>query len=88
MKTIKQIKKLFVFIIGITIVLIGLALLILPGPGILTIILGLVVLATEFIWARILLDKVKAHAKRAEKKAISKIKKNNPFRKQLNNLFP
>ncbi|MCZ6747494.1 MAG: PGPGW domain-containing protein [Acidobacteria bacterium] len=46
-------------IIGITIILIGIALLVLPGPGTLVIILGLALLGTEFIWARRLLKRVK-----------------------------
>jgi uncharacterized protein (TIGR02611 family) len=45
-------RKVVVAVIGGTVVLIGLALLVLPGPGILTIILGLVILATEFAFAR------------------------------------
>ncbi|MCZ6600953.1 MAG: PGPGW domain-containing protein [Acidobacteria bacterium] len=48
-----------VLIIGITIILIGIALLVLPGPGTLVIILGLALLGTEFIWARRLLKRVK-----------------------------
>lgn len=44
---------------GIGLVLLGLFLLVLPGPGILTIAGGLALLATEFKWARALLDWVK-----------------------------
>jgi uncharacterized protein (TIGR02611 family) len=44
---------------GIALTLLGLALLVLPGPGILTIAAGLAVLATEFVWARRLLDWMK-----------------------------
>lgn len=44
---------------GIGLVLLGLFLLVLPGPGILTIAGGLALLATEFTWARNLLDWVK-----------------------------
>lgn len=56
---IEQIKKLIILIVGITILLIGLVLLFFPGPGILIIFLGLVILATEFIWAKRLLKKQK-----------------------------
>jgi tellurite resistance protein TerC len=42
---------------GILLVLAGLAMLVLPGPGLVTILLGLVVLATEFAWAHHLLGK-------------------------------
>jgi len=59
-----QIKKLIILIDGISILLIGLALLFLPCPGILIIIFGLLILATEFIWARILLKKAKKYTKK------------------------
>ena len=37
----------------------GVAMLVLPGPGLLTIAAGLAILATEFAWARRLLDQLK-----------------------------
>jgi uncharacterized protein (TIGR02611 family) len=37
----------------------GVAMLVLPGPGWLTIAAGLAILATEFAWARRLLDQLK-----------------------------
>ena len=45
---------------GIGLVLLGLFLLVLPGPGILTIGAGLAILAIDFVWARRLLDWMKA----------------------------
>ena len=42
-------------------ILAGLVLLVLPGPGIPLLIVGLVILATEFVWAESLLRKVKKH---------------------------
>ena len=47
-----RVRKLIVAVIGGTIVLLGLALLILPGPAIVVIPIGLAILATEFAWAR------------------------------------
>ncbi len=38
----------------------GLIMLVTPGPGWLTIALGLAVLAAEFVWARRLLSRLKA----------------------------
>jgi hypothetical protein len=38
---------------------IGIAMIVLPGPAIVVIPLGLGILATEFVWARSLLAKVK-----------------------------
>lgn len=58
-KSIKQIKRIFVAIIGFTVLAIGMAMIVLPGPAILVIPLGLAILATEFVWARKLLKKMK-----------------------------
>jgi uncharacterized protein (TIGR02611 family) len=41
-----------VFLAGMTLVLAGAAMLVLPGPGIAVILLGLVVLSAEFKWAQ------------------------------------
>jgi uncharacterized protein (TIGR02611 family) len=51
-------------IIGFTLLAVGLALLVLPGPGWLTIAAGLALLASEFVWARSLLDRIKRTGKR------------------------
>lgn len=64
----KQIKKIVVAVIGFTILLIGLMLIVLPGPAFVVIPIGLGILATEFIWARKLLDKVKENLKKGKDK--------------------
>jgi uncharacterized protein (TIGR02611 family) len=48
--------RIIIGILGAAIILLGIALLPLPGPGWLIIFLGLGVLASEFDWARRLLD--------------------------------
>ena len=53
-----------IIVVGSTLVLIGLAMLVLPGPGIVVMIAGLAILAREFIWAQGLLDKAQNTAKR------------------------
>jgi len=45
-------KKFFIALIGGTVLLVGLALLVLPGPGLPIIAAALAILATEFLWAR------------------------------------
>ena len=45
-------RKLIVGIIGGTVLLIGVALIVLPGPAFLVIPIGLAILATEFAWAK------------------------------------
>ncbi len=57
--------------VGSTLVIIGLIFLVLPGPGIPLIIAGLAILATEFAWAEVVLNKTKHHAS----KAINKVRR-------------
>lgn len=59
LKTIKQAKKLMIAVIGFTVLAIGLALLVLPGPAILVIPAGLAILSIEFAWARNLLGRMR-----------------------------
>ncbi|MEP6603485.1 MAG: PGPGW domain-containing protein [Spartobacteria bacterium] len=54
-------------VIGGTIVLFGIALLALPGPGSLVIPLGLVILASEFAWARHVLHRGKTAVEKARR---------------------
>ena len=66
MKTLRQIKKIIVTIAGFTVLIIGVLLIVLPGPASLVIPFGLAILATEFVWARNLLNKIKSKFKRKE----------------------
>ncbi len=61
-------KRLVVFIAGVAVLLAGFAMLLLPGPGVLVIILGLVILATEFAWAERVLDRTTSTAAGAANK--------------------
>ena len=54
-RTFRQLKRLLIFTLGGTIVLLGVAMIFMPGPATVVIPLGLAVLATEFIWAKRLL---------------------------------
>ncbi len=56
-------RKVVVFVVGFTVLLIGIALIVLPGPAIIVIPAGLAILATEFVWAKLLLKKGKDKAK-------------------------
>ena len=47
-------------VVGFTVLLIGVAMIVLPGPTIIMIPVGLGILATEFAWARKLLDNMKS----------------------------
>jgi putative transmembrane protein PGPGW len=48
----RPLRKLIVGLIGGTVLLIGVALIVLPGPAFLVIPIGLTILATEFAWAQ------------------------------------
>lgn len=45
-------KKVIIALIGGTVVLIGVIMLVLPGPGLAVIAGGVAILATEFLWAK------------------------------------
>ncbi len=45
-------RKLIIAVIGLTILVLGIAMVVLPGPAVIVIPIGLGVLATEFAWAR------------------------------------
>ena len=56
--------RVIVTVVGVVLVVGGLILVPLPGPGWLIVILGLVVLASEFTWAERLLDRVRRALRR------------------------
>ena len=67
LKTFKRIKRIIVAVIGFSILALGIVLIVLPGPAFIIIPIGLAVLATEFVWAKKLLEKVKSKIKRRPK---------------------
>jgi hypothetical protein len=52
----RNVKKLLVLIVAPVLAIVGVALLVLPGPGLLLIGTSLALLATEFHWAKRLLE--------------------------------
>lgn len=62
-------KKFFIALMGGTVVLIGVAMIVLPGPGLLVIAGGLAVLATEFIWAKRALRHARGAVAKARRKS-------------------
>lgn len=59
-------KRIAVTIVGFAVVVAGIAMLVLPGPGWVVIFLGLGILATEYVWAERLLKKAKEKAGQAK----------------------
>ena len=68
-------KRFFIALIGGTVILIGVAMLVLPGPGALVIAGGMAILATEFVWAR--------RALRSAKGAVAKVRRKSGLKEWL-----
>jgi uncharacterized protein (TIGR02611 family) len=65
-------KRIAVTIAGFVVVLAGVAMLVLPGPGLLVIIAGLAILATEYVWAQRLLKAAQRRFDRAKNAVLRK----------------
>jgi uncharacterized protein (TIGR02611 family) len=65
-------KRIAVTVVGGVVLLAGIALLVLPGPGWLLIFIGLGILATEYVWAERLLNTAKKKAVQAKDKVLRK----------------
>jgi tellurite resistance protein TerC len=73
-------RRLAILVIGLTILAFSIPIGLLPGPGgIFVAIAGLVVLATEFIWAQRILTKLRKEAQRLQAGADSVARKTNPL---------
>jgi tellurite resistance protein TerC len=63
-RTVQQAKRFLKILVGFTLLAAGILMIITPGPGWLTILLALGILAAEFVWARRLLDRLKKEGAR------------------------
>jgi len=79
--TLKQARRVSVALIGFTVVLLGLVMIVTPGPGWLVILLGLSILSAEFVWARRLMNRVKKTGHELSKTVFGESKKPSPERK-------
>jgi tellurite resistance protein TerC len=61
-ENIKVVRRVIVSAVGATVLLIGVALLVLPGPAFIVLPIGLAILATEYAWARRWLKKARRMA--------------------------
>jgi tellurite resistance protein TerC len=59
---IRRLKLVITTVMGFTVIAVGAAMLVLPGPGLVVIGLGLLILSAEFVWARRALDRMKSGA--------------------------
>ena len=67
---VRSTRRLAVLVIGCAVVTAGLVMMVTPGPGLVVIVAGLAILATEFTWAEILLERAKKQALRAKDAAV------------------
>lgn len=64
-------RKVAVTMLGFSVLAVGVALIVLPGPAIVVIPVGLAILATEFLWARRLLRRLRDRANRVLRRPIT-----------------
>ncbi len=64
-------KRFAVTIVGVALLVLGAAMMVLPGPGILVIVGGLAVLATEYVWAQRLLKTARSQAEKVQEAAVA-----------------
>jgi hypothetical protein len=57
-------------VLGWVLVAVGLALLVLPGPGLLALVAGIALLAPHYAWARRILDPLHGHAVETAQKSV------------------
>jgi hypothetical protein len=57
--SLRRVRRVVVAVVGTTVLLLGVAMTVLPGRAIVLIPLGLAILATELVWARWLLGRVR-----------------------------
>jgi tellurite resistance protein TerC len=63
----RRLRRIVVALAGGTVLVVGVAMIVLPGPAVIVIPAGLAILATEFLWARRMLHRVKRTAGRGLK---------------------
>lgn len=68
-RTKKAARKLFISLVGFPLLLLGIILIPLPGPGLLTCFLALLILSKEFDWAERHAENTKTHVKKLQAKA-------------------
>jgi len=65
-------KRIFVTVAGMVLLLAGLVMMVTPGPGILLILAGLAVLASEYVWAQRTLNYARAKTEQAKNKVLGR----------------
>lgn len=74
--TYRAARRVAIAVIGTTVVLLGVAMLVLPGPGLLTIVGGLAILGLEFAFARRWLQRIKKETRKTVDRVKQRVRKN------------
>ena len=64
LRTVEQVRRIFLILVGFTLLLLGIIMIFTPGPGTPVILLGLGLLGAEFVWARRIMERVKRQSAR------------------------
>lgn len=65
--TVARIKRIVVTVVGFTVLIVGIVLIVFPGPAFIVIPIGLAILATEYVWAKKLFERMKRFTKNIKK---------------------
>lgn len=88
LKSLRQVKRVIIGVVGFTMLAIGLVMIVLPGPAFIVIPVALGILASEFVWAKNLIQKVRSKIpkkkKTKEEATIASILKRQDEKKEQN----
>lgn len=74
--SLRQARRVAVLVVGGTVLAVGVALIVLPGPAVVVIPVGLAILAVEFAWARRSLKRIRDAADGAQQRLFGQANKN------------
>ena len=72
MTTFDRARRIVKIVTGFTLLMVGVLMLALPGPGLVTMGIGLALLAGEYLWAKRLLARVRAGAAHVKRRVSSR----------------
>lgn len=64
LRTVEQARRILLILVGFTLLALGIIMIFTPGPGTPVILMGLGLLAAEFVWARRIMERVKRETAR------------------------
>jgi uncharacterized protein (TIGR02611 family) len=74
-RTVGQAKRWLKIVVGFTLLVLGVAMVFSPAPGLLVMLLGLGILAAEFVWAKRLLNHLKQQGEKLRQSVFTRVDK-------------